>query len=430
MGSVTCRGCEGRGKIWLEKSRKWVEHKACDGSGINRNLWSTKCERCRMEIVYKANGTTPKFCRDCRNIQVEKRCSQHGCDNTIRFNVGSNSSDYCGRCRSMREKGASARYCSGSSGLFGGTCGKLIWVPSGKNFDKCMDCNTREQKARNDKWKEKTCLGCSRTIKYNTDWSDVPNYCKDCGNKELEKPCSIRGCDRKVKYKPTWKNIPDKCGRCHKETEAGNTPRLCDNCQKVMFNRPGKNFTKCRDCNQDEQYDKHQALRRAISGRHISAHASSIGQFAQGLMSYVNSSDDMYFVELGGPARETWRMPPLKRGEQVDRGFDRGNLPFNFPTIDLWEESSGEVTSIKSIDLGAKTYHSTNTLDRQIAHYIDQLAAYQGDKVVDRNKLKRKVLLLVAPLIGARDYQINYLASIGHGYARDRGVQVVVFIVD
>lgn len=121
----------------------------------------------------------------------------------------------------------------------------------------------------------------------------------------------------------------------------------------------------------------------------------------------------------------------------MDSGFDRGNLPYNFPTIDMWDEKSGEATSIKSIDLGAQTYRNLNAMDGQIKRYIDELASYTGNVGTGRKpeirteQIRSKTLILVAPLITARDYQLNYLYSLPQGhYAHKKEVRVVVFIVD
>ena len=51
----------------------------------------------------------------------------------------------------------------------------------------------------------------------------------------------------------------------------------------------------------------------------------------------------------------TWEKPPLERGDIIDKAMGN-NLGHNFPTIDKVE--NGVVTSVKSRDLGAKTYQN------------------------------------------------------------------------
>ena len=46
----------------------------------------------------------------------------------------------------------------------------------------------KEQNARESaKWREKPCKGCGSTIRYNTDWTHPPNYCKECKAKFASK---------------------------------------------------------------------------------------------------------------------------------------------------------------------------------------------------------------------------------------------------
>lgn len=215
MGSVSCRSCEGRGRKWLDKPGKWVDCRACNGTGTNPNLWSTRCERCRTEIIYKAYGTTPRFCKDCRNIQLEKTCGQMGCYNTIRYSVGwSNVPTYCKRCETKRSQGWSASTCPGT-GLFG--CGKLIWSPPGKRFNLCPDCSAKKKAADEAKWRTKSCKGCGGEIRYNVDWDKVPDYCKAC-NEWHTKQCA--SCHNQIRYKKYWDNIPNYCPDCKKKQKS------------------------------------------------------------------------------------------------------------------------------------------------------------------------------------------------------------------
>ncbi|MCL5264647.1 MAG: hypothetical protein M1343_05560 [Chloroflexi bacterium] len=72
-----------------------------------------------------------------------------------------------------------------------------------------------------------------------------------------------------------------------------------------------------------------------------------------------------------------WAQPPLQRGIQIENQLGR-NLPQNFPVVDRFE--NGVVTSIKSIDLTAKSYQNVDTLTRTVKGYVDAMAAYQGQE--------------------------------------------------
>lgn len=211
MGYVTCRSCKGSGSYYTQSGKR-LDCRACEGKGYNQNLWETRCERCRSSIVYRAHSQTPRFCKECRNIQLEKQCAQTGCSHTIRYKVGWDTvPSYCKRCETKRREGFSASLCPGT-GLFG--CGKLIWSPPGKRFNLCQDCNTRQRAESEAKWRTKSCKGCRGEIRYHADWDKVHDYCKAC-NQWQTKTCAT--CHNQVRYKTFWDNIPNHCPDCQKK---------------------------------------------------------------------------------------------------------------------------------------------------------------------------------------------------------------------
>ncbi len=214
MGYATCRKCNGSGRFYDQKSGKTFDCRACGGTGSNKDLWTTRCERCRTEIVYKANTSVPRFCRECRTIQLEKRCGQYGCDHTIRYKVGWESvPTYCKRCEEKRAQGWSAKTCPGT-GMF--TCGKLVWSPPGKNFKLCKDCGEKERTKQAAQWKTARCKSCGGEVKYHVDWKKPPDLCSSCKEKEKAKwktkQCS--NCRGEIRYHVDWDKIPDLCKSC------------------------------------------------------------------------------------------------------------------------------------------------------------------------------------------------------------------------
>lgn len=209
MGTVACRACKGSGRFYA-KSGKAFDCRACGGTGVNKDLWSTRCERCRTEIIYKAGTNTPQFCKSCRDIDLEKPCAQMGCTNVIRYKVGwKNVSSYCKRCESKRQQGWSASTCPGT-GMWG--CGKLIWSPPGKRFTLCPDCSAKQKVERESKKRTKPCKHCGTTITYYVGGKEF-DYCKSC-NQLQEKACATPTCHNKVQYKVWWDNKPNFCEGC------------------------------------------------------------------------------------------------------------------------------------------------------------------------------------------------------------------------
>ena len=246
MGAVNCRACKGaRGRtIGYGNKSRWVDCNACNGSGINHDLWETHCRECYTSIIYPKSGNEPTYCKNCRNKEKTKDCEQWGCTNTIRYKLGwSEVPRYCRNCESKRNKGFTAKSCSGST--FFGSCGKLIWVPPDKNYTMCQECSERDRAEKAAKWKEKRCEGfdgasCSNNIKYNVDWDKVPNLCPSCIAKAKakreadkakwkEKPCA-GGCGNSIKYNTDWDNPPNFCESCKKKrNERRHEPNYSEN---------------------------------------------------------------------------------------------------------------------------------------------------------------------------------------------------------
>lgn len=234
MPPVTCRRCKGsRGS--RNRKGQWFDCSACNGSGINHDLWETHCRECYTSIVYKKGQNEPQYCKSCRNREKTKTCAQYGCTNTIRYKLGwTNVSEYCGPCRKHRERGDTAKSCT--------SCGTLIWVPWGKNFTMCRDCNERERAKKAAQWKTKSCSKCGAEVKYHVDWNQVPDLCKSCKEKEKAKwktkPCA-GGCGNTIKYHEDWDHPPNFCNDCKKkgterrhESNQSENPRFNAACGK------------------------------------------------------------------------------------------------------------------------------------------------------------------------------------------------------
>ncbi len=245
MPSVECRACKGtRGR---STRNGWVSCRACDGRGVNPDLWQTSCKSCYRPIIYNVKHNEPTYCSSCSQKEVTKRCAQWGCTNDVRYKLGwNNVSDYCRHCSNMRAKGFSPRTCSGVSFL--STCGKLFWVPPGKNFTTCSDCSQKERERKAAEWLTKRCADCGDQIKYHKDW-DEPTYCKKCAQKEVEKTCAQRGCSNTFKQRQGSSQQREYCGRCHKMRESGASADTCKDCGGLLWVPQGKNWKRCQECN-------------------------------------------------------------------------------------------------------------------------------------------------------------------------------------
>ena len=117
-----------------------------------------------------------------------------------------------------------------------------------------------------------------------------------------------------------------------------------------------------------------------------------------------NDGIDKSFKKLVAEVTETklpegtWEKPPLERGDIIDKAMGN-NLGHNFPTIDKVE--NGVVTSVKSRDLGAKTYQNGNKLEKVIVKDINKVSGFIGEtfngKFVNAEEIVGRQLQVVVP---------------------------------
>lgn len=81
---------------------------------------------------------------------------------------------------------------------------------------------------------------------------------------------------------------------------------------------------------------------------------------------------------FGNSSKSVWGLNALERGLVIEKGLG-GNLPTNFPVID--KLSGGVATSIKSVDLTAKTYNTGNGLFNTLKGYVNTLSNFNGGKL-------------------------------------------------
>jgi hypothetical protein len=124
--------------------------------------------------------------------------------------------------------------------------------------------------------------------------------------------------------------------------------------------------------------------------------------------------------------RGVWNLPRFKRGHEIHQTLGE-NLPYGFEVID--KRADGVVTSIKTIDLEAKTYKSPAQLRSQIRHYIDLLHTYNGGSRgsvdIQPQDIKSKVLELAIP-IGAASSEQKKIIEEAKLFAKSLGINVVI----
>lgn len=126
--------------------------------------------------------------------------------------------------------------------------------------------------------------------------------------------------------------------------------------------------------------------------------------------------------------RYVWNLGPTTRGRIIEAALGH-NLPSTFRVIDRFSDD-GLATSIKSIDLGAITYHRPQTLERRLRGLIDQVAGFRGyahpGRIVREAQITGRALDLVVPHIGTAAQQ--RVIDRATAYARSRGVVLNVIV--
>jgi len=97
--------------------------------------------------------------------------------------------------------------------------------------------------------------------------------------------------------------------------------------------------------------------------------------------------------------RGVWdELGPGLRGEALEKRLGQ-NLPQNFDVIDKFKGGVG--TSIKSMDLGAKTYQNVDSITRVGRGYIDKVAGFSGASrggvTINASQIRGRALDLAVP---------------------------------
>lgn len=125
-----------------------------------------------------------------------------------------------------------------------------------------------------------------------------------------------------------------------------------------------------------------------------------------------------------------WKITALQRGFVYEEMLNLAGKfrVSNYPVIDAFYK--GIATSIKTLDLGAKTYLKDNAVLNKLTGYVDDLASFEGTNfagVDTRNAITKKVLEVGIPK-GATSAQVNQINK-AIEYASEKGIQMNVRVV-
>jgi len=127
-------------------------------------------------------------------------------------------------------------------------------------------------------------------------------------------------------------------------------------------------------------------------------------------------------------AKGAWSLNPFDRGKSLEATLKGWGT--NFPVIDKFDKTSRTITSIKSLDLNAKSYQSGNAVFNRVKGYIDKLAGFQRGElqeiIIESGDFDNRVLELAIPE-GATSSQLEQLKKLKE-YAQEQSIQLTIVL--
>lgn len=141
-------------------------------------------------------------------------------------------------------------------------------------------------------------------------------------------------------------------------------------------------------------------------------------------------------VATGVAATESsiWTLDKFARGWEAEQRL--GGMMNNFPVIDKFKAGvngfAQSITSIKSMDLGCKTYQRGSAIFSKLASYVDKVANFTTSTMsgltVSANNSTQRILELAIPS-GANPEQMKAIQD-ATTYAMQKGVEVIVHVIE
>ena len=135
---------------------------------------------------------------------------------------------------------------------------------------------------------------------------------------------------------------------------------------------------------------------------------------------WLDGGDGTSFKE-----KSIWELPNKQRGMKIEELYG-GNLPYDFPVIDIYDSGSKTGTSIKSINLNSKSYQDKANLNRVLKQYVDDISKRSTINYKKKNyEIKVKKLILVIPEDSLNENNNAILEQI-NSYAKNNGIDVTI----
>jgi CDI toxin restriction endonuclease-like domain len=143
---------------------------------------------------------------------------------------------------------------------------------------------------------------------------------------------------------------------------------------------------------------------------------------------------------LDAADRALWNLDKFARGYAFEKmvaerltGSATGwrQLAYGFRTMDFFNSETGAILSLKSLNLGAKSYRSFAGVNRALRGYVDSTAAFtkgvRGLDVIDQGMVTARSLAVVIPSVQLSSQQAWALYS-AYEYAASRGIDMTYIV--
>jgi hypothetical protein len=166
----------------------------------------------------------------------------------------------------------------------------------------------------------------------------------------------------------------------------------------------------------------------------ISKHSTSTGKSADEIVTIAKNNEngpEQFLDELENtPTSGHWDKDPIQRVRDIEDALGQ-NLPEPFKTIDRYD--NGTITSIKSLDVNAKTYQTASKLKSRLKKYLDDLDIFTGHSqegflvgVQGGTPITSKTLEIAIPRAASGSQQAVLNEIIAYGLTKNINVVITI----
>jgi RHS repeat-associated protein len=166
----------------------------------------------------------------------------------------------------------------------------------------------------------------------------------------------------------------------------------------------------------------------SVSSCHSKTVTEEAQAYGEGALLVTPFPEATAAADTAAGAKSIWKADKFERGLAIEEKLG-GNLPKNFKTFDKFEE--GSATSIKSLDLDAKSYQSSSKVYSRVKKYVCEIDKFNGAKLsgvqIMPGDIQARALDLAVPHLGSEAQQAGLRRATE--YAESLNIKVNLWVV-